>query len=61
MKISYTYEDHHSAGSEWEQRGEKLKEWLSNVFEAPELKIAPRCTTVIRRHVSGMSRLLLKL
>lgn len=49
MKLAYTYEDHHSAGAEWNRRD--LKEWLTDVFEAPAVKIAPRCTPEIRKHV----------
>ncbi len=49
MKLAYTYEDHHSAGSEWQRRD--LKEWLRGVFEAPAVKIEPRCTPNIRKHV----------
>ena len=49
MKLAYTYDHHHSAGSEWERRD--LKEWLTDVFEAPAVKIAPRCTPGIRKHV----------
>lgn len=51
MKLAYTYEDHHSAGAEWIRRG--LMEWLTDVFEAPAIKIAPRCTHAIREHVEG--------
>ena len=51
MKLAYTYDDHHSAGMEWERR--ELKEWLTDVFEAPAVKIAPRCTQNIRKHVEG--------
>lgn len=51
MKLAYTYEDHHSAGTEWERRD--LKEWLTDVFEAPIVKIEPRCTHEIRKHVSS--------
>lgn len=49
MKLAYSYEDHHSAGVEWEQR--ELKEWLTDVFAAPAVKIEPRCTPEIRKHV----------
>jgi len=49
MRLEYIYEDHHSAGVIWAQR--KLKKWLSKVFEAPSVRIEPRCTTDIRRHV----------
>lgn len=51
MKLAYTYEEHHSAGSEWEQRD--LKEWLTDVFEAPAIKIARGCTPQIREHVAS--------
>jgi len=49
MKLAFTYDDHHSAGAEWERAD--LKEWLTDVFEAPVVKIEPRCTPVIRSHV----------
>ncbi|MDF1732957.1 MAG: hypothetical protein P1U49_15735 [Minwuia sp.] len=49
MKLAYTYDHHHSAGAEWERRD--LKEWLTDVFEAPAIKIEPRCTPAIREHV----------
>ncbi|MEX0604453.1 MAG: BglII/BstYI family type II restriction endonuclease [Marinobacter sp.] len=51
MKLAYTYDNHHSAGTEWERR--ELKEWLTDVFEAPAVKIEPRCTSDIRKHVEG--------
>lgn len=51
MKLAYTYDDHHSAGAEWEKRD--LKEWLTDIFEVPSLAIAPRCTTDIRKHVEN--------
>ena len=51
MKLSYTYDDHHSAGSEWEER--ELKEWVTDVFEAPAIRIARRCTPEIRNHVES--------
>ncbi|WP_374846266.1 BglII/BstYI family type II restriction endonuclease [Brucella ciceri] len=49
MKLAYTYDDHHSAGAEWDRR--ELKEWLTDVFEAPAIKVEPRCTSEIREHV----------
>ena len=49
MKLAYTYDDHHSAGAEWEQRD--LKEWLTDVFEAPAIPVARRCTPAIREHI----------
>lgn len=51
MKLAYTYDDHHSAGSEWEMRG--LKEWLTDIFEAPAIKIQKGCTQDIREHVES--------
>ena len=49
MKLAYTYDDHHSAGAEWDRRD--LKEWLTDVFEAPAIKIERGCTPNIRKHV----------
>lgn len=49
MKLDYIYEGHHGAGAEWERR--ELKEWITDVFEAPAIKIEPRCTPAIRKHV----------
>ena len=51
MKLAYTYDDHHSAGAEWERR--ELKEWLTDVFEAPAISIGPRCTPDIRKHIES--------
>jgi hypothetical protein len=49
MKLAFTYDVHHNAGAEWERRD--LKEWLTDVFEAPAITIAPRCTQNIHQHV----------
>lgn len=49
MKLAYTYDNHHEAGAVWESRD--LKEWLTDVFEAPSIAIGKRCTGVIREHV----------
>ena len=51
MKLAYTYDDHHGAGVEWESR--ELKEWLTDIFEAPAVKIEKRCTQQIREHVEN--------
>ncbi len=51
MKLAYTYDDHHNAGVAWAKRD--LKEWLCNIFKAPAVKIAPRCTPAIRKHVES--------
>lgn len=49
MKLAFTYDDHHNAGAAWERR--ELKEWLTDVFAAPAVKIQSRCTPQIRQHV----------
>ena len=51
MKLAFTYDDHHSAGAEWERRN--IKEWLTDIFEVPSLAIEPRCTPSIREHVEN--------
>jgi hypothetical protein len=51
MKLAFTYDDHHSAGAEWDRR--ELKEWLTDVFAAPAVKIQARCTPEIRQHVEN--------
>lgn len=48
MRVDHAY-DHHNAVAEWERR--ELYDWLSDVFEAPGLKIREGCTTDIRDHV----------
>jgi len=49
MKLAFTYDDHHRAGREWDSRGQK--EWLTDIFEAPALRIQRGCTREIRDHV----------
>lgn len=49
MKLAYTYDDHHSAGTEWERRD--LKEWITDIFEAPSIDIVQGCPPTIREHV----------
>jgi len=49
MKLAYTYDEHHSAGTEWERR--ELTDWLTDVFEAPGITISKGCTSEIREHV----------
>lgn len=51
MKLAFTYDDHHAAGAEWESR--ELKEWLTDIFEAPAVWIEPGCTWTIRQHVES--------
>jgi hypothetical protein len=49
MKLAFTYDDHHNAGAEWSRR--ELKDWLTDVFEAPSIRIQKHCTQEIRQHV----------
>jgi len=49
MKLAYTYDKHHEAGAIWENRD--LKEWLTDVFEEPSIRIGRGCTGAIREHV----------
>ena len=51
MKLAFTYDEHYSAGMEWEQRG--LKEWLTGIFEAPPINIIKGCTPHIREHIEA--------
>lgn len=48
MKLVGTY-DHNNGVAEWKNR--ELFEWLTDVFEAPALKIQSKCTPAIREHV----------
>lgn len=48
MKFDHVY-THHQGEAEWQRR--ELEEWLTDVFEAPAIKIQEGCTTEIREHV----------
>jgi hypothetical protein len=48
MKFAFTY-DHHNASAEWTNR--ELQDWLTDIFEAPSVKIREGCTPEIRGHV----------
>lgn len=50
MKIDHIY-DHHNAVAEWQRR--ELSEWLTDVFEAPAIKIREDAgsSTEVREHV----------
>ncbi|MDR1227513.1 MAG: hypothetical protein LBK55_00590 [Azoarcus sp.] len=50
MKLNGTY-DHHNGVTEWQRRD--LYEWLTDVFEAPAVKIQRQCTPAIREHVKN--------
>ena len=48
MKLDHIY-DHHNAVAEWARRD--LYEWLTDVFEAPAIKMREGCTNEVREHV----------
>jgi hypothetical protein len=50
MKLNNTY-DHHNGVTEWQRRD--LYEWLTDVFEAPAIKIQRQCTPAIHKHVKN--------
>lgn len=50
MKLEFVH-DHHHAAAEWSDRN--LYEWITDVFEAPSIKIKKGCTIDIRSHISA--------
>lgn len=48
MKLAFTYE-HHNGGAEWQKR--ELDDWVTDIFEAPAIKLQAGCTSDIRQHV----------
>lgn len=48
MKLTGTYSHHHGVDI-W--KGHEQYEWVTDVFEAPKLKVGPRCTAAIRAHL----------
>lgn len=42
---------HHNAEAEWNKRD--LFEWLTDVFDAPNVKVEKRSTAIIREHIRG--------
>jgi hypothetical protein len=48
MKFAFTY-DHHNAAAEWTRR--ELQEWVTDIFEAPNIRIGSGCTSEVRDHV----------
>jgi hypothetical protein len=50
MKLSSTY-SHHNGRHVWEDCDQF--EWVTDIFEAPSIKIEPRCTAEVRRHVES--------
>jgi hypothetical protein len=49
MKLAFTH-DHHNGAAEWQKRD--LFDWITDIFEAPAIKLGLRCTVDIRQHVS---------
>jgi len=49
MRFECTH-DHHHAAAEWQERD--LYEWVTDVFEAPAIKLRNGCTKAIREHIS---------
>lgn len=50
MKLAYVY-DHHNAVAELSRR--ELDEWLTDIFDVPQLVLRRKCTPDIRRHVAS--------
>lgn len=48
MKLDSIY-DHNNGVTEWQRRG--LQDWLTDIFEAPGIKMQEGCTAEIRDHV----------
>lgn len=48
MKLAWAY-SHHNADAEWAER--ELRDWLTDVFEAPTIRLRPGVTHEIRQHV----------
>lgn len=48
MKLDHTY-DHHNGVNEWSRR--ELLEWLTDIFDAPGIKMGDGCTPDVREHV----------
>lgn len=49
MKLAFTHQ-HHNGGAEWEKR--ELFEWITDIFEAPAIKLEAGCTGLIRQHIT---------
>jgi len=50
MKFAYLY-DHNNGFAEWERR--ELQNWLTDVFQVPQIAVGEGCTTALRAHVFG--------
>lgn len=49
MKFSFVG-NHHNGVTEWKKR--ELFDWITDVFEAPQITLGRKCTPDIRRHVA---------
>lgn len=50
MQLSQAY-SHHNGREQWRDR--ELYEWLTDVFEKPDIQVGPGSTTTIRDHVKA--------
>lgn len=50
MKLAFTYV-HHNGDAEWQKR--ELYEWVTDIFEAPSIKLGQRCTGDVRQHIAN--------
>jgi hypothetical protein len=50
MQFAEAY-SHHNGRDQWRER--ELDEWLTDVFEKPDIQVGPGCTTAIRDHVKA--------
>lgn len=50
MKLEFVH-DHHHGQAEWVKRD--LYEWITDVFEAPAIKLRSGCTSEIRNHIAN--------
>ncbi|TBR36468.1 MULTISPECIES: BglII/BstYI family type II restriction endonuclease [Dyella] len=49
MKLNHIY-SHNNGDTEWRKRG--LYDWVTGLFDLPAIRVASRCTSDIRQHVS---------
>jgi len=50
MRLTYVH-DHRHGVAEWQRRD--IYEWLTDIFEVPQIVLQRRCTPDIRRHIAG--------
>ncbi|HYI41163.1 MAG TPA: BglII/BstYI family type II restriction endonuclease [Allosphingosinicella sp.] len=50
MRLEFVHGHNHGT-AEWRKRD--LYEWVTDVFEAPAIKLGPGCTNAIRAHISN--------